>query len=56
MQEGCAFITPRGKKGDRLVRAVMVGSSIRSDANASDTQKRPRYFTEKEGENESALV
>jgi len=52
MQEGCAFLTPRGKKG----RAVMVGSSIRSDAYASDTQKRPRYFTEKEGENESALV
>jgi len=60
MQEGTAFLTPRGEKDQEssgtLIRGVMVGSSIRSDSKASDTQKRPRYFTQTEGENESALV
>jgi len=56
MQEACKFLTPRGQTGDRVIRAVMVASSLRSDATASDPQKRPRYFTETEGENASALV
>jgi len=60
MQEGTAFLTPRGEKdrasGGTLIRAVMVGSSIRSDSTASDTHKRLRYFTQTEGDNESALV
>jgi len=80
MQEGCGFLTPRGKKErgassqkkrDKgqstgistsqrgtysINRAVMVGNSIQPDSNASDTKKRPLYFTPGEGENESALV
>ena len=56
MQEACAFLTPRGQTGDRLIRAVIVGNSMRSAATASDTQKRPLYFTATEGENASALV
>ena len=56
MQEACAFLTPRGQTGDRVIRTVMVGNSMRSDATASDTQKRPRYFTPTEGENASVLV
>jgi len=69
MQEGCGFLTPRGKKErgslsrkkrDKgtysINRAVMVGTSIQPDSNASDTKKRPLYFTPGEGENESALV
>jgi len=56
MQEGTAFLTPRGEKERTLIRAVMVGSSIRSDSKASDSHKRPRYFTKTEGDNESAIV
>ena len=37
-------------------RAVMVGNSIQPDSNASDTKKRPQYFTPGQGENESVLI
>jgi len=56
VQEGTAFLTPRGEKDSTLIRAVMVGNSIGTDSQASDSDKRPRYFTKTEGDNESAIL